>query len=770
MNKLLLLFLLVSLNIYAQIPPLLPPPMGTCDDNNDGFASFDLSSRIPMLLGGMDPTTTTISFHETSIGSETGTDAIVTPSAYVNIIPFSQRIYVRIVNTTNGDIFHPDFDIQTIFSPVAQPGELYFCDEMELAIYNLFDADAQITNGSTSVYVVYYATETDAQTNSNPIPTEGFIPTINPGQQILYARVFDPGGCQSQVTTLTLNTHNCTCPPPAVLSASNITDTHFTITFAPAAISTIMFVCLVPQGGVPHESNSVAVSVIGGMPSVMNFASLTSGICYSVFAKVSCANTNAIFSPWSDAFNICLPNCSNSGDCDESLILHAFVDDNNNGIKDSGELDFDAGSFVYQLNDSTVNQYGISNNGSYYIFDSNPANSYDLSFVVNNDLSAYYTSSVIHNNVMLPAGSGPNHLYFPVINVQPHKDIQVSLNPSGQPRPGFLYTNIIAYKNNSVQTIANGTLTFTKGSNVTVASVSEAGATLTASGFTYSFVTLAPFETRYINVSLLVPTIPTVALGDLITNSVTIEIDNDTNTSNNAATLTQAIVGSYDPNDKIESHGGKIVHSNFTANDYLYYTIQFENTGTAAAEFIRVEDLLDADLDETSFEMISASHPVNTKRDGNQLTWHFYDVNLPPTSLNPTGSHGYINFRIKPKAGYAIGDIIPNFASIYFDYNPPIVTETFNTEFVQSMGISTFSNNSVSVYPNPATDVVTITNSSGGEISKVAIYDILGKKIYTLPNSLPIITIDVSRFAKGMYLIELSSGSNTKVIKKLILK
>ena len=436
-----------------------------------------------------------------------------------------------------------------------------------------------------------------------------------------------------------------------------------------------------------------------------------------------------------------------------------------------GEPNFNQGTFVYQVNDSGNNLYGNSNNSSYYIFDSNPANYYDIYFVINSELNAYYTSSVSYTNVTLPDGSGANNLYFPIVNILPHVDAQVYLSPYGQPRPGFTYINSIYYQNNGLQTIANGTLIFTHAPNVSISSVSQPGVTTTSTGFTYDFTNLAPNEGRYINVVLSVPTIPTVNLGDLVTNTVTIQIAGDINLSNNSSSITQTIVGSYDPNDKMESHGGKIVHANFTSNDYLYYTIQFENTGTANAEFIRVEDALDSHLDESTFEMISASHNVNTKRFGNQLTWHFYNINLPPTSANPSGSHGYVSFRIKPKAGYAIGDIIPNTASIHFDYNPAITTNTFNTEFVQALANTTFSAGTISLYPNPTSNRITISNNGTERISKLAIYDVTGKRIYNIDdNSLDAITIDVSHYEKGIYLVELTSDTNSKITKKLILK
>jgi uncharacterized repeat protein (TIGR01451 family) len=135
----------------------------------------------------------------------------------------------------------------------------------------------------------------------------------------------------------------------------------------------------------------------------------------------------------------------------------------------------------------------------------------------------------------------------------------------------------------------------------------------------------------------------------------------------------------------MESHGERILHSTFTANDYLYYTIRFENTGTASAINVRVNDVLDSRLDENTIRMISASHNYIMDRVDNNLTWRFDDIQLPVSVANTTTGKGYITFQVKPRVGFAVGDIIPNTASIYFDFNPAIITNTFNTELIDTL-------------------------------------------------------------------------------------
>ena len=61
---------------------------------------------------------------------------------------------------------------------------------------------------------------------------------------------------------------------------------------------------------------------------------------------------------------------------------------------------------------------------------------------------------------------------------------------------------------------------------------------------------------------------------------------------------------------------------------------------------------------------------------GKYLVWTFNNINLPDSATNDSLSKGYITYRIKPFSGLVTGDTILNNASIYFDFNPPIRTNT----------------------------------------------------------------------------------------------
>ena len=82
-------------------------------------------------------------------------------------------------------------------------------------------------------------------------------------------------------------------------------------------------------------------------------------------------------------------------------------------------------------------------------------------------------------------------------------------------------------------------------------------------------------------------------------------------------------------------------------------------------------------------------------------------------------------------------------------------------------------NNLVSIYPNPATDIVTIDlgNSSDNGAARVQIVDLLGKQVYLSGeiSQTPVLQINTSQFGKGIYIVNITKGSE-KICKKLIIQ
>lgn len=445
----------------------------------------------------------------------------------------------------------------------------------------------------------------------------------------------------------------------------------------------------------------------------------------------------------------------------------AFIDANGDGIKNNGEVNYTGGQFTYQANNMVATTVYASG-GEAVIYENNAANVYSLGYNVANMFCAdqVTVSGTGYTNVTVPAGSGITNYYFPV-QTQSCTDLSVYISTSGAV-PGMPYYNIVTVYNQG-STPASGTLTYTAPTGLTIASVSMAGTTPTSDGFTYNFGNLAPGGHIEIAVMVTVPALPAVALGDFLTSTATVTMTGgtDNNMQNNTFTLNRQIQGSFDPNDKSEAHGGEIPYNTWTDASYLTYTIRFENTGNGNANFIRIQDMLEPTLDPSTLHMVAASHPYVLERQGSSLEWKFNNIQLPPSQPNSLTGKGFVTFQIKPYAGFAPGMVVNNTAAIFFDTNPAIITNTVATEFTDVMGTPDFNGNNITLYPNPAHNVINIRTTSG-QAALVQIADVTGKTV--MVTNTPQESIDISSLANGLYFVKVqlpAGGEQTiKVMKQ----
>ncbi|AWI25436.1 DUF7619 domain-containing protein [Flavobacterium pallidum] len=460
-------------------------------------------------------------------------------------------------------------------------------------------------------------------------------------------------------------------------------------------------------------------------------------------------------------------------ECTDKLKVTAFIDENANGTREDTEIPFTYGSFSYQQNNAGEINHISTPLGMYTLYDSDPLNTYDFNYVVDPEFQPYFSAGTTSfNDVNIPDGSGTTELLFPITVLQSYSNPTISILPISSPRPGFQYSNKIVYTNLGMTT-TSGTITFTRDASVTIASISEPGANTTANGFTYDFSNLLPHETRSFMVTMDVPNIPVVHLGQQLTTSAVISAPSgDVNINNNTFSNTQTVIGSYDPNDKQESHGGKININQFTADDYLYYTIRFQNTGTFNALNVRIEDVLEAQIDPESIRMVSASHNYVMERIDNKVSWYFDYIQLPSMFQNEEMSHGYITFRVKLLPGFEVGDVISNTADIHFDANPPITTNTIQTTFEIPLATGILDASDILLFPNPASQHVQIALVNTAEdIADVTIFDMLGKSIVTRKGIGSRQTdINVSHLAKGVYMVEIVTENHLKQLKKLVIQ
>jgi len=171
-------------------------------------------------------------------------------------------------------------------------------------------------------------------------------------------------------------------------------------------------------------------------------------------------------------------------------------------------------------------------------------------------------------------------------------------------------------------------------------------------------------------VTFLTDTFPPQGSQVCVDVNVTANSGTDNNSSNNSLTQCFNVVNSFDPNFK-EVYPSTVSQP----GDWHTYTVHFQNTGTAPAQHVQVIDTLDSNLDWSSFQLLAYSHENLTQVLNNGIVhFNFPNINLPDSTSDEPNSHGWVQYRIKTKSDIQPGTTIHNTASIYFDFNAPVVT------------------------------------------------------------------------------------------------
>ncbi len=135
----------------------------------------------------------------------------------------------------------------------------------------------------------------------------------------------------------------------------------------------------------------------------------------------------------------------------------------------------------------------------------------------------------------------------------------------------------------------------------------------------------------------------------------------------------------FDPNDKIVYPAGEGIHGGIGDDvEWLDYTVRFQNTGNDTATTVVIADQLSPHLDHGSIQILGHSHPLTgtSMSAAGSIEFRFDQIMLPDSATDPLGSQGFIHFRIDLLSDLPTGTAITNDAGIFFDQNPPVVTNT----------------------------------------------------------------------------------------------
>jgi len=480
-----------------------------------------------------------------------------------------------------------------------------------------------------------------------------------------------------------------------------------------------------------------------------------------------------------------------SSSCYCTITGTVYYDANDNCIQDPGEAGIP--NIQIYISGRGYTYTDASGHYSYKV----PSGSYTVSETV---LTFYPLSSCQPNNVAVVsvAGGGCVNTVNFANTIDTIHDMHISTWDYDLPRPipGHSYSHVTIVSNHG--TIPEDSIYVTYNPDGQLfAPTFTPGGDFSGSSYQYqstsSFPTLMPGASQEFFMTYNVPTdIPlgtpvvfkdSVSYKAPITNWLT-----DYSPWNNVNYFTTYTVGSFDPNFKEVSPVGKGSQGYINYTDStLEYMVHFQNTGTAPAENVVVVDTLDNNLNWTSltpiFESGNNCRVMLTQSGSSKIAqFIFNEINLPTKASDEVRSNGMLTYSVKLMPNLAHGTQIKNRASIYFDYNAPIMTNTtLNTiDTAASSSVNSVKSiaalyNTFNIYPNPANQTFNaVINSDAGGNAIMNVSDITGRvlisKTITLQKGSQTISVDASQLAPGNYFVTIDRNGLQQTQKLVIIK
>lgn len=355
-----------------------------------------------------------------------------------------------------------------------------------------------------------------------------------------------------------------------------------------------------------------------------------------------------------------------------------FRDQNANGVRDTGEMGI-PNLVLKAKNKGFV--YSTNASGDYHFY-------YD---VLQDTLRVVVPSKFSYWSVQptFAVPDSPKDTIDFAISIPPGiKDVAVTAVEMTTPRPGFT-TEMVVQLHNYGSEVAKDVRAIFEINNLPVpleyVDAVPTPAYASSDSVVWLIDSISPSGTA--DLRLFFRTLTTTPINTIISYQVRAVVQDDVYLSNNFFGSRTTVQGAYDPNDKQVLPTKIPVETQDSA--LLQYVVRFQNTGTLPAEFVVISDTLPPNVDAASLELMSSSHPCTWQLSGKGfLDVRFDPIFLPDSTSNEPASHGFVAFTIKPRLPLPVGALISNRAGIYFDYNPPIITNYAVTKITATSSLS----------------------------------------------------------------------------------
>ncbi len=435
----------------------------------------------------------------------------------------------------------------------------------------------------------------------------------------------------------------------------------------------------------------------------------------------------------------------------DSVNGKVYADYNNNCTQDPGEFPL-------------ANRAILANGGQFYGW-SNMGGHYSIGMVAGTYAISEYLTSPFYASNCTPGGVYNVVLNGTVFNNADFadsaaiicSDVSVSIGSAGLRRCRQSLIGV-TYCNNGTYPDSNVVVTVVLNDSITIDSANMAYTTIGLNTYAFSVGNLMPGQCGNINLHCAIgcDTAGTVyCFSASIAGTYALDCNNYNNSDNDC----QSLLAPLDPNEKTVAAQDFLTHGyvradNIDNDDELVYMVHFQNVGTAMSQDVVIRDTLDPSLSPESIQPGAASALYNYAVVGNVVIFRFENINLPDSNNNEPGSHGFVKFSIQQRPGNMLGTVIRNQASIYFDFEAPVVTnQTVNTIPLAS-AVHVGLQDVAQVYPNPGKDQLIVQRTVDRTLTFV-MYDIAGKEMRRVELSGVRTVVPTADLEAGVYLYRL---------------
>jgi|GEM_PF-2878125 uncharacterized repeat protein (TIGR01451 family) len=433
--------------------------------------------------------------------------------------------------------------------------------------------------------------------------------------------------------------------------------------------------------------------------------------------------------------------------------------------------------------DNVIGKVGVDTGGVCQADSASPPGANSIVFLspgtrasVVDNTGAYQFSQVPPGNYSVSV-SPPPYLFsdcdsvysFAVDSLTPQNSYNFSLAPmtgcnmnleisGSRGRAGYLQHTNVVYFNEMWQPVT-GMLAVTLDSLFIFYRASPVPDSVSGNTYFWKFNNLQPYYQKDVNIYSVVTVIDTYNTNYFHLYAALYTDCNNLDSILTADTLTDYIYTSFDPNEKdVFPLTNRKYNQFIDKNAPLSFQINFQNTGNDTAFRVVVRDTIDPGFNIKTIQFTGSGSPCQmTVGPNRDVAFTFINMELPPADSNADMSHGYVRYSIVPSDTMQLGQYVSNSASIYFDFNNPVVTNTVTLQYVSKYPNAVINvpdaTNSITLFPNPTTDQLFIKTENITP-ETIIIYDVNGRIILTQPFKPE---IDVTQLSSGVYFIEVQS-------------